>query len=192
MNWYSQMKTSALDKEWWVQMYKHLTETAAHFFPEETRRGDNRRDSLPRLVSHSFSSGVDGDHVFFSYIVMKNCHEYRCSVSLYFSGHVNGAAMHWENTNLTGILPKEQSFVRATWHVIRDFFDRNNVENVGYASLSGDNAKPYNIIEAHKNAIDQDGDENQDGPEPVPTEPDPSLKKPMPVPVRPSRHPVGV
>ena len=182
MNWFTSLsKISALEAMWWHRFFFHLTGAANYVFPDHGVSRDPS-DFLCRLESNNFSSGIDGDHIFFSLKVWRKGHQYTGSINLLFSQTLIRSKMKWEHSNLQSLEADPSiHLIRANWSVLRDFNDPQNSGCVGNGILAPEQATPVRLMEIVKDCIVRDGEDDDDSEGFYNRPPQPSSKKKQPV-----------
>ena len=162
MNWYVRLKTSALETEWWVRFYEHLSQTARFILS----------DSGMRVRDDTFSSGVDGRHIFFMFVVEYKGYTYRCNVRLEFANRLQN--MQWQNSNLMSLQESGEKMIKAEWFIIAvSMINSAEYHIAGRGYLLPPKALPISIIESIKRSILADGGDDN-GPAEAEPMPDPS------------------
>lgn len=162
MNWYSRLKTAAMESEWWVRFYEHLSKTAQFVL-----NGNGMQ-----VRNDTFSSGVDGSRLFFMFVVVYKNYTYRCNITLEFANRLSNT--QWQNSNLVSLQESGESLVKAEWFIIAtSMTDRSEYHIAGRGYLLPPKALPNSIMQAIKQSILADGEDDGGPSEQEPT-PDPS------------------
>lgn len=153
MNWY---KFSQLESNWWVRFYEHLTRTFRFLFNEKNIRIDES----------SWSSGNDGNHLFFSFSSYLNNKKYRSQIQLQFNEKVSGG--EWQGSNLVSLKNMNtDKMTRIFWFVLSNDINKNmsinNSELVGRGYLLNQDATPYNVAHSILDSILNDTDDDTGG-----------------------------
>lgn len=174
------IKKAALEQEWWGKFYQHLVKTVSFIFPDTLPMHDNV-DMVPRLEPNNYSSGIDGNKIFFSFYVWRKGHQYRCGINLEFAESLIRSKMNWQFSNLQTLQTDNIGIVKSSWSVIRDFHKPKDSDPVGHGYFLPKDSTPYNLINAIKNAILKDGEDdgNDDMPPAGPKPPGNKMPKPV-------------
>jgi len=183
MNWYNIFKKSALDPMWWQNFYEHFTKAMPFVM------------TIPEATTRFNTSGVDGNKIWYSFVVNLLDSQYNCAVNLEFSASLSygGGKTVWKNQNgeetwrnstLQQVQPQGNvELVKFRWYVIKNMrLGTDASEVTGQGFILPQNATPVAILTKIKNAIISDQDDGDDDlPEPQVNAPAPTRGVPVPI-----------